>query len=70
MGDKVEVKIYGQTYSISGDKTQEEIEKIADYVDDRMHLVSKVMGRNGTGAVAVLSSINIAEEYFDQQEEM
>ena len=70
MGDKVDVKIYGQTYSVSGDKSQEEIQKIADYVDDKMHLIAKVMQRNGTSAVAVLTSINIAEEYFDQIDEM
>ncbi|MDY2959549.1 MAG: cell division protein ZapA [Hornefia sp.] len=70
MSDKVDVKIYGQTYSITGDKTPQEIEKIAGYVDDRMHLISKVMGRNGTSAIAVLTSINIAEEFFDEKDEM
>ena len=70
MSDKVDVKIYGQTYTITGDKTQQEIEKIAGYVDDRMHLISKVMGRNGTSAIAVLTSINIAEEFFDEKDEM
>ncbi len=70
MGDKVDVKIYGQTYSVSGDKSEEEIQKIAEYVDDKMHLIAKVMQRNGTSAVAVLTSINIAEEYFDQIDEL
>ncbi len=70
MGETVDVRIYGQTYHITGDKTPEEIQKIADYVDDRMHLISKVVERNGTSAIAVLTSINIAEEYFDQQDEM
>lgn len=70
MSDKVDVRIYGQTYTITGDKSQEEIEKIAGYVDDRMHLISKVMGRNGTSAIAVLTSINIAEEFFDEKDEM
>lgn len=70
MSEKVEVRIYGQTYSITGDKPPEEIQKIAEFVNDRMHLVSKVMGRNGTGSVAVLSSINIAEEYFEQMEDL
>lgn len=70
MSEKVEVRIYGQTYSITGDKSPEEIEKIAEYVNDRMHLISKVMGKNGTGSVAVLTSVNIAEEYFDQVEDL
>ncbi|MBQ1490238.1 MAG: cell division protein ZapA [Eubacterium sp.] len=70
MGETVDVRIYGQTYHITGDKSEEDIQKIAEYVDDRMHLISKVVERNGTSAIAVLTSINIAEEYFDQQDEM
>ena len=70
MGDTVDVRIYGQTYHITGDKSEEEIQKIADYVDDQMHLISKVVQRNGTSAIAVLTSINIAEEYFNQMDEM
>ena len=27
MGERVQVKIYGQTYNLSGDKSREEIEK-------------------------------------------
>ena len=70
MGERVQVKIYGQTYNLSGDKSREEIEKIAQYVNDKMHLIARVADRNGTSAVAVLSSVNIAEEFFDQQDEM
>ena len=70
MGDTVDVRIYGQTYHITGDKSEDEIQKIADYVDDQMHLISKVVQRNGTSAIAVLTSINIAEEYFNQMDEM
>ena len=70
MSDKVTVKIFGQTYNISGDKTQEEIERIAKYVDERMNLISKVVGRNAVGSIAVLTSVNIAEEYFDDKNEV
>lgn len=70
MSDKVTVKIFGQTYNISGDKTQEEIERIAKYVDERMNLISKVVGRNSVGSIAVLTSVNIAEEYFDDKNEV
>ncbi len=70
MGDTVKVKIYGQNYNLSGDKSTEEIERIANYVDEKMHLIAKVADRNGTSAIAVLSSVNIAEEYFDQKDEV
>lgn len=65
MDNKVTVKIYGQEYIIAGDKSKEEILKIADYVDNKMRLISKVAGESAAGSIAILSAINIAEEYFD-----
>ena len=70
MSEKVQVKIDGQTYSITGDKTNEQIQEIADYVDERMRLISKIMGRNGTSSTAVLTAVNIGEELFDLKEEI
>jgi cell division protein ZapA (FtsZ GTPase activity inhibitor) len=70
MSEKVEVKIFGQSYTITGDKTREEIEKIGSYVDDKMHLIAKVAEKGGTSGVAVLTAINITDEYFDQMDEM
>ncbi|HAT82547.1 cell division protein ZapA [Eubacterium pyruvativorans] len=63
MGDSVKVKIFGQEYNISGDKPEDEILKIAQYVDNKMRLISKLTGQ--TGSVPTLTALNIAEEYFD-----
>ena len=65
MESKVTVKIFGQEYTIAGDKAAEEIEKIAEYVDNKMRLISRVAGDSGQGSIAILSAINVAEEYFD-----
>lgn len=70
MSDKVQVRIFGQEYSVIGDKSQEQIQKIAEYVDEKMHTISKITGRNVTSGLAVLSAINIAEEYFDNLDEI
>jgi len=70
MGEKVEAKIFGQIYTITGDKSREEIEKIGQYVDEKMHLIAKVSEKGGTTGVAVLTAINITEEFFDQMDEM
>jgi cell division protein ZapA len=71
MSEKVEVKIFGQTYTISGDKSKEEIERIAGYVDEKMHLIARIADKNGTGSgIAVLTAVNVTEEYFDQMEAM
>ena len=65
MESKVTVKIFGQEYTIAGDKAAEGIEKIAEYVDNKMRLISRVAGDSGQGSIAILSAINVAEEYFD-----
>lgn len=70
MDNKATVKIYGQAYTIAGDKSQEEILKIAEYVDNKMSLISKVAGDSATGNIAILSAVNIAEEYFEALSQM
>lgn len=67
MANKVTVKIYGQEYTIAGDESEETIIKIAEYVDEKMHIISRVAGESGQGNIGILSAINIAEEYFDAQ---
>ncbi len=68
--NRVTVKILGQEYTIAGDKPREEIEKIALYVDEKMKLISKTINDGTSGKTAILSAINIAEEYFDSLEEI
>jgi len=65
MDSRVTVKIYGQEFTISGDKSEEEIIKIAEYVDNKMRLISRVAGDAGQGSIGILSAVNIAEEYFE-----
>ncbi len=70
MDEKVNVKIFGQDYLISGDKDKEDIEKVAEYVDNKMHLIARVTDKRGTGTIAVLTAINITDEYFDAMDEI
>ena len=64
--NKVNVRIYGQEYTISGEKSRDQIIKIADYVDSRMNELAKRIPGGPAAALAVLSAVNIAEEYFDE----
>jgi cell division protein ZapA len=64
--NKVNVRIYGQEYTISGEKSRDQIMKIADYVDSRMNELGKRIPGGPVTALAVLSAVNIAEEYFDE----
>ena len=70
MDETVNVKIFGQDYLISGDKDKEDIEKVAEYVDNKMHLIARVTDKRGTGTIAVLTAINITDEYFDAMDEI
>ena len=65
MAESIKVRIFGQEYNIVGDKDPELIRKIAEYVDNKMHLISKMTGQTG-GTITALTSLNIAEEYFDE----
>lgn len=70
MSNKASVKIYGREYNIAGDKPEEEICKIAEYVDEKMRLISRLAGSSASGSIAILSAVNIAEEYFDALEQI
>lgn len=62
---KVKVRIYGQDYTIAGERDEESIREIADYVDSRMKEISRGFSVSAPGALAVLAAINVAEELFD-----
>ena len=64
MDSKVTVKIYGQEYTIAGDKSEEEITRIAEYVDNKMRLISRACGYEMPGNNCNLSAKNLAEAYF------
>ncbi len=63
--NKVNVRIYGQEYTIAGEKDEESIRKIAAHVNSKMKELGKSFSLSGQGTLAVLAAINIADEYFD-----
>lgn len=70
MDSKVNVKIYGQEYVISGGKPREQIVKVAAYVDGRMHEIANAAPSCSVSDLAVLSAVNIADESFDSKDEV
>ena len=64
----VAVRIFGQEYSISGDMPREHIIRIADYVDGKMSEVADVLPAGPMSQVAVLAAVNVAGEYFLQED--
>jgi len=61
-----EVKIYGQVYRVKGEDP-DQIERAAVFVDD---LMSELLGGPGQGLStrgAVLTALNIADQWFAQR---
>ena len=70
MGTRVKVRIYGQDYTIAGDREEETIKAIAAYVDEKMREVGRNFATNAQGSLAVLAAINVADEYFGAKEQI
>lgn len=65
---KVTVKIYGQEYTISGDKSEDAIREIAAHVDEEMRSIGRLVSDTSTGSLAVLTAVNIEEQRYSLQE--
>ena len=59
--NKVTVRIYGQEYTISGERDPETIQEIAAYVDEKMKEISKFTSSNN------LTSIHSNEQQWTSQ---
>ena len=64
------VRIYGQDYTISGERDEKTIIEIAAYVDEKMREISKYFTAGPQGSLAVLAAVNIADEYFEAKEKI
>ena len=61
---KVKVNIFGNTYTIQGDASSEFILQLAEYVNDKMEDVNKNIANANLVQIAILTALNIADEYF------
>lgn len=68
--NKVKVRIYGQEYTISGERDEQTIIEIAEYVDTKMREISRFFSSPVPGSLAALSAVNIADELFEAREEV
>jgi cell division protein ZapA len=62
--NKVSVRIFGHEYVLTGDKSRDHMIRVAAYVDTKIHEVSSGFKNGSATALAVLSAVNIADEYF------
>lgn len=66
----VTVKINGVEYNLKGRENQEYLLQVAKYVDGKFREISSNNNKLSTTAVAVLSALNVADEYFKAEEEI
>jgi cell division protein ZapA len=67
--NRVTVKIFGQNYRLMGNVSTDHIEKVAQFVDQKMGEVAEKNPSLDTAKISVLSAINITDEYFKLQRE-
>ena len=60
--EKVQVEIFGQTYSLKGGADNGYIRELAAFIDSRMRDIQKGTGTADGYRLAILTALNIADE--------
>ena len=68
MDNKVKVNIYGNEYNIKGEADPEYIQKLAEYINKRMVETGRNITNGNVLQIAILTALNIADEYFQLQD--
>ncbi len=66
--ESVTVSIFGQEYTLKGDTDSDYVQKVAQFVDERMNEVASNSTVASTAKVAILAAVNIADELFREQQ--
>lgn len=67
--NRVSVRIMGQEYKLVSDEPLDYMQNVANYVDGKMLEIAKSNKKLSTAMIAVLTSLNVADEYFKLLEE-
>ncbi len=67
----VDVRIWGQTFTVASEEKEDHLRRVAEIVDTKMREVSRGAGASGisTVDVAILAALNIASEYQKLKDE-
>ncbi len=65
----VEIKVFGQTYTVKTDAEEEHIQAVAQYVNAKMEEVLKKTRSVSTLSVAILTALNIADDLLKEREQ-
>ena len=65
--NQLRVNIFGAEYVLKATENQENIVKIAEYVDQKMKEIDRSQEINSHLKIAILAALNIAEELFHHE---
>ena len=66
--NKVIIRIAGKDYTVVGVEAEEYIQKIGLYIDKKMNEIMRVSSKLSTSMVAVLTAVNVADDFFKVSE--
>ncbi len=66
--NKVDIRIAGKDYTLVGVESDEYIQKVGLYIDRKMNEITVRNSRLSTSLAAVLTAINVADDYFKSHE--
>lgn len=69
MSRSFKVQIFGQVYPIQGDLDEAYVQKLAAYVDEKMHAIAEMTPTVDTQKVAILAALAIADELHSLRKE-
>jgi cell division protein ZapA len=64
----VEIKVFGQTYTVKSDADEDHIHKVAQFVNEKMEEVIKNTKSVSTLNVAILTALNLADDLVKERE--
>lgn len=65
----VEIKVFGQTFSVKTDAEEDHLQAVAQYVNEKMEEVLKKTKSVSTLNVAILTALNIADDLLKEKEQ-
>lgn len=68
--NRITVEIYGEPYTIVGEEESSHVRMVASMVDDKMREMKKHNPYLDTKKLAVLTSVNIVNEYVKMKEKL
>jgi cell division protein ZapA len=63
----VEIKVFGQTYTVKTDAEEDHIQQVARYVNEKMDEVTKNTKSVSSFNVAILTALNIADDLIRER---